>query len=138
MVQQYKNRHVKGKSCCNKICFYLETEQGINIEFRKQVFFRINSLLGPFILHYIGDEKVSIPRSHGNSLIQTKLLFRTRPSVMEKLKQKSQEKEPSRLYKEEIASFEETDTAGEIVLKPRNKKQLENIRSGIKKREPSQ
>ena len=87
-----------------------------------------------FILHYIGDEKASIPRSHDNSLIQTKLFFHTRPSVMEKLKQKSQEKEPSRLYKEEIASIEELDTAGEIVLKPRNKKQLENIRSGIKTR----
>ena len=44
---------------------------------------------------------------------------------MEKLKQKSHEKEQSRLYKEEIASIEETDTAGEIVIKPRNKKQLE-------------
>ena len=51
---------------------------------------------------------------------------------MEKLKQKSQEKEPSRLYKEEIASIDETDTAGEILHKPRNKKQLENIRIGIK------
>ena len=115
-----------------KVYFYLETEQGINKEFRKQVFFKINSSLGPFLLHYIGDEQVSVPRSHGNSLIQTKLFFRTRPSVMEKLKQKSQEKEPSRLYKEEIASIDETDTAGEILHKPRNKKQLENIRSGIK------
>ena len=102
----------KGNPVVTKIYFYLETEQGINKEFRKQVFFRINSLLGPFILNYIGDEKVSIPRSHGHSLIQTKLFFRTRPSVMEKLKQNSQEKEPSRLYKEEIASIEETDTAG--------------------------
>ena len=69
----------KGNTVVTKIYFYLETEQGINKEFRKHVFFRINSLLGPSILHYIGDEKVSIPRSYGNSLIQTKLFFSHTP-----------------------------------------------------------
>ena len=40
---------------------YLETEQGINKEFRKQVFFKMNSSLGSFLLHYNGDERVSVP-----------------------------------------------------------------------------
>ena len=37
-----------------KIYFYLETEQGINKEFRKQVFFKMSSSLGSFLLHYNG------------------------------------------------------------------------------------
>ena len=47
----------KGNSVVTKIYFYLETEQGINKEFRK----RSNSSLGSFLLHYIGDERVSVP-----------------------------------------------------------------------------
>ena len=44
-----------------KIYFYIETEQGINKEFRKQVFFKMNSSLGSFLLRYNGDERVSVP-----------------------------------------------------------------------------
>ena len=40
-----------------KIYFYLETEQEISKKFRKQVFFKMNSSLGSFLLHYIGDER---------------------------------------------------------------------------------
>ena len=69
----------KGNPVVTKVYFYLETEQGINKEFRKQVFFKINSSLGPFLIHYIGDEQVSVPRSDGNSLIQTKLFFSHTP-----------------------------------------------------------
>ena len=46
----------------HKICFYLETEHGINKEFRKQVF-KMNSSLGSFLSHYIWDERASVPFS---------------------------------------------------------------------------
>ena len=47
-----------------KIYFYLETGQGINKEFRKQVLFKMNSSLYAFRSHYIpdiGDKRVSVP-----------------------------------------------------------------------------
>ena len=50
----------KGIHVVSKIYFYLETEQGINKEFRKQVFFKMKSSLGSFLLNYIGDKKVSV------------------------------------------------------------------------------
>ena len=49
----------KGNPVVKKIYFYLETEQGINKEVRKQVFFKMNSFLGSF--HFIRDERVSVP-----------------------------------------------------------------------------
>ena len=51
---------------------------------------------------------------------------------MEKLKEKCQEKEPNRVYKEEIANTDHTDVVSEAVSKPRNRKQLENLRSSMK------
>ena len=51
----------KGNHVVTKIYFYLETEEGINKEFRKHVFFKMNSSLGSFLLYYIGDERVSVP-----------------------------------------------------------------------------
>ena len=51
----------KGNSVVTKIYFYLETEQGINKEFRKRVFFKMNNSLGSFLLHYIWDERASVP-----------------------------------------------------------------------------
>ena len=47
----------KGNPVVAKIYFYLETEQGINKEFRKHVFFKMNSSLGSFLLHYNGGLK---------------------------------------------------------------------------------
>ena len=44
-----------------KIYFYLDTEQGIDKEFRKHVFFKMNGSLESFLLHYIGDEIASVP-----------------------------------------------------------------------------
>ena len=51
----------KGNPVVTKIYFYLETEQGINKEFRKYVFFKMNSSLVPSFYNYIGDERVSEP-----------------------------------------------------------------------------
>ena len=79
----------------------------------------------------MGNEKASVPRSHGNSLIQS-YFFRTRPSVVEKLKEKCQEKELNIVYKEEIANTDHTDVVSEAVSKSRNRKQLENLRSSMK------
>ena len=45
----YKNASLnmpKGNPVVTKIYFYLETDQGINKEFRNQVFFKMNNSLG--------------------------------------------------------------------------------------------
>ena len=56
----------KGNPVFTKIYFYLETEQGINKEFMKQVFFKLNSSLGSFLLQYSGDESASVPDQQNN------------------------------------------------------------------------
>ena len=61
----------KGYPVVTTIYFYLETEQGINKEFRKQFFFKMNSSLGSFLLHYNGDESVSVPWVLINEAIKT-------------------------------------------------------------------
>ena len=45
----------KENTVVRKIYFFLETEHGINKE---------NSSLGSFLLHYIGHEKVSVPKNY--------------------------------------------------------------------------
>ena len=66
----------KGNPIVTKISLYLETEQGINREFRKQVFFKMNSSLGSFLLHCNGDEKASVPLALINkTIIETALYF---------------------------------------------------------------
>ena len=51
----------KGNPVVTKIYFYLDIEQGINKELRKYVFFKMNSSLGSFLLHSIGDERAQVP-----------------------------------------------------------------------------
>ena len=36
-------------------------QQGVNKEFKQQFFFEMNSSLGSFLLHYIGNGRVSLP-----------------------------------------------------------------------------
>lgn len=44
-------------------------ENGIDKEFRKQVFFKIKNLEGSYLIHYMGNEKAYVSKSHENSSI---------------------------------------------------------------------
>ena len=44
----------------------------------KKLFVR-NEEGSPILIHYLGDDMISKPAAHGNSLKQTKLFFRTKP-----------------------------------------------------------
>ena len=66
----------KGNPVVTRIYLYLEIEQGINKEFRKQVFFKMNISLGSFLLPYNGDERESVPWVVINkTIIETALYF---------------------------------------------------------------
>ena len=47
----------------------------------KKLFVR-NEEGSPVLIHYLGDDMISKPAAHGNSLKQTKLFFRTKPSAI--------------------------------------------------------
>ena len=76
----------KGNPVVTKIYFYLETEQGINKEFRKQVFFIMNSSLGsPIILgSTIGRDQQNNKRDFGLFSIAnaTELAFKGDPGTV--------------------------------------------------------
>ena len=75
----------KGNPVVTEIYFYLETEQGINKEFRKQVFSKMNSSLGSFLLHYIGDEGFADHKSsylYENLPVQTKMAILSRRMIL--------------------------------------------------------
>ena len=80
----------------------------------------------PCIVHYIGDESLSVPTAHGNSLRQTKLYFRTKPSVVEEIQQRTELEKLHKIYKEMVC--ENTD-GHDAISKLRDIKQLHNARA---------
>jgi hypothetical protein len=83
-----------------KSYFLLNTGKGVSTKnFRKEAY----QLQGVVLLHYIGDETLSVSMPHGNSKKQTKIFIRTKPSVVEKLAVNLQYQEPHKVYKEAVA-----------------------------------
>ena len=58
------------------------------------------------VIQYRGDSTKSIYKPHGNSLKQTKIFIRTKPSLLQELGQQMIYEEPHKVYKEYIASGE--------------------------------
>ena len=77
------------------------------------------------IVHYPGDATVSEPSPHGNSK-KTQPFFRTKPSVVHDLEQKTEVEKAHKVYKNLVC---ENTTGHDAVSKPRNLKQLHNIRA---------
>ena len=75
------------------------------------------------IVHYVGNEQLSIPAPHGNSAKETKMFFRTLPSVKEEAFQRSEKDKAHIVYKEMVVENKEGHDA---VSKPRNVRQLHN------------
>jgi hypothetical protein len=72
-----------------KSYFYLKTSDGTQPLFKRDVFKKLNDIDNARVLiHYIGNEELSIPIPHGNAATQTKLYFRTQPSKMIEIKEK--------------------------------------------------
>ena len=110
-----------------KTYFYLQTKEGMNKNFKKMVF-QLPSDTTLSLIHYIGDESLSIPTSHGNALKQTKLFIRTKPSLLEEIEDKIEHQIPNKIYKDKVAD------ATKIVDAPRNLKQVQNIKEKLKQK----
>ena len=105
----------------------MKLDQGTCKNFRKDVYISIKTPSAKLLIHYIGDEKLSFPQPHGNSKKQTKLFFRTKPSVLQTMEQKISTHVPAaKLYKDEVAN-EITITGA-----PRDLKQVQNVKEKMK------
>ena len=80
------------------------------------------------IVHYIGNEALSVSHAHGNTRQQAKLFFRTKPSVFKNIESKVELKAPHKVYKELIT---QSTTSHEAVSKPRNVKQIQNRKAKV-------
>ena len=106
----WKNNGVKTISSTPPVVrsyFVLNLGQGnISHDFKRDAFkFTIDGKVY-VVIHYRGDSTKSIYRPHGNSLKQTKIFIRTKPSLLQELGQQMIYEEPHKVYKEYIASGE--------------------------------
>ena len=81
------------------------------------------------MIHYIGDSTLSKPYSHGNALKQTRLHFRTKPSVLRKAEEKVEENTSHKVYKQMI---NEATNGNEATSKPKDLQQVQNLRKKVK------
>ena len=53
----------------------------------------------PLLIHYLGDNLISKPAPHGNSLKQTTIFTRTKPSAMKEFESKIEKEQAIKVYK---------------------------------------
>lgn len=99
--------------------------------FKKIVFLKENKeeSTSLALIQYIGDESISIPRSHGNSKIPTSVFIPSKPSTNIRIEaqiEKNELKSAHKIYKEEVAKPVES-----IVDQPRNTRQVRYIRQKV-------
>ena len=126
-VNQGTTKLPRSTKLIKKTYFYIASENGYDKRFRKEVFMR-NEEGSPVLIPYIGDDSISKPAPHGNCLKQTKLFFRTKPSAFREFESKVQKEQAHKVYKEEISKQTDRD---EILSRPRNVKQLQNLKSKL-------
>ena len=125
-------RKIKGRiGAMTKKYFYLlikiEGKKRITDKrFRKEIYTsQEESHRKTVVMHYIGDETLSIPRPHGNCLRQTRISIRRKPSVTKRIEESvkgNSDKPAHKIYKETV-------TEGQFVTeKPRNIRQVHYIR----------
>ena len=114
------------KKLYRKSYFYITTESGPDSKFRKEVYQPLERSIT--IVHYIGNEALSVSHAHGNTRQQAKLFFRTKPSVFKNIESKVELKAPHKVYKELIT---QSTTSHEAVSKPRNVKQIQNRKAKV-------
>ena len=77
------------------------------------------------LIQYIGDSSLSIPSSHGNALKQTKLIIKTKPSLLAEIEKNIEHQIHNKIYKDKVAK------ATTIIDAPRNLKQVQNIKENF-------
>ena len=103
------------------LCFIFECIFGRIKDFGRKYI----SLSTQAIIHYIGDETLSVMTPHGNSN-KNEPFFRTKPSVREDIQKKIEVEKPHIVYKNQVCENVEGHDA---ISKPRNIKQLHNAKA---------
>ena len=80
------------------------------------------------VIHYIGNENLSTKAPHGNAK-HDKPFFRTQPSVLKDLQKRPEIEKAYKIYKDMVCENKE---GHEAVTKPRNVKQVHNVRAAQK------
>ena len=112
MFSREGTRKIKGRiGAMMKKYFYLliKTEGKKRItdkRFLKEIFTsQEDAHKGTVVVHYIGDETLSVPRPHGNPLRQTRISIRPKPSVSTKIEESvkgNSDKPAHKIYKEAV------------------------------------
>ena len=109
-----------------KSYFYIKTAAGkCDKNFRREVYFPFENPQNVAVVHYIGDESLSAKAPHGNAQHE-KPFFRTQPSVLRELQARPDVEKAHKIYKEMVCENKE---GHEAVTKPRNVKQVHNVRA---------
>ena len=80
------------------------------------------------VVHYIGDESISSKAPRGNAKHE-KPFFRTQPSALRELQAQPDVEKAHKIYKEMVC---ENKDGHEAVTKPKNLKQVHNVRAAQK------
>jgi len=112
-----------------KYFFHIMTQDGPNKEFSKHVIIPAED--DTFVLvHYLGNEELSVDFPHGNSTSNTRVFTRTAPSVLRNIKD-IKDKEPSVVYKN-LQTESAVPNVLQRVLKPRDMKQVRNAQHNVR------
>ena len=112
-----------------KSYFYIKTDSGkCDKGFRREVYFPVQNSENIAVIHYIGDENLSDKAPHGNAK-HGKPFFRTKPSVLKDLQERPEIEKAHKIYKDMVC---ENKDGHEAVSKPRNVKQVHNIKAAQK------
>ena len=84
-------------SPCKRIHYSISLGKGkMSNKFRKKEYYFVDESLRKFVLvHYVGDETIYVPHSHGNSKTSKKIYKRTCPSLIAKIKHMTEISKPA-------------------------------------------
>ena len=110
-----------------KMYFGLDTSNGISKEFKRYAYQLLNNK-SVTLIHYVGDEKVSIAFPHGNRKHHPEKKYtRTCPSYLNTCKELVKTSSACSIYKKAVENVS-CSSENAATSMPRNLKQLRNLR----------
>ena len=118
----------KKQPVVSKSYFVLDTENGLNNQFKRHAYRKLDKCDNVIIIHYIGDETIATAFPHRNRTKSTVSHIRTCPSYLAKWTEQCKIMKPGSLYKKEISQQSTESSLDRETKLPRNLKQLQNLR----------
>ena len=110
-----------------KTYFVSDSPTGLCNDFRKHAY-ELLPANNCVLIHYLGNEKASIPFAHGNKKKNMEQAFiRTCPSTIEKLKNECKTSTATKVYHKSVMT--DSEPSHRSVLQPKNYQQVENVRN---------